>query len=254
MKRHATRYSQHFLNSAKIARRIVEGARIEGHVVVEIGPGKGILTRAIADKAARVFAIELDERMIDGLEILSLPNVQCVHGDFLEHDIGAYGPVVIVGNIPYAVSTAIVEKIASCHATVLGATLTVQQEFARRLFAQPGTRPYGFLTVYANWYFEIKKAFNIAARFFTPAPRVSSTVVRMAKRKPPHVVANESGFFGLVRGVFRYPRKSLKNALLCATGRVPTGIEERILKKRPAALSVDDLYSLYTTVRERHSG
>jgi 16S rRNA (adenine1518-N6/adenine1519-N6)-dimethyltransferase len=253
MKRRHTRFSQHFLNSPKIAQRIVASARIEGKTVIEIGPGKGILTRAITDHTGKVFAIEFDPQMIKELRALSLPGVHIIHDDFLRHDIRQYGKVVIVGNIPYSISSAIIEKLVHDHTVITNATLTVQQEFARRLTARPGTRSYGFITLYVNYHYVIQKVFTIAARFFTPQPRVSSAVVHMEKRMPMFALSDEARFFDFIRGIFRYPRKTIKNALAFVTSHKPIGIDEHLLAQRPASLDLDDFYALYAGTN-KHDG
>lgn len=253
MKRRHPKFSQHFLNSRKIAGRIVTEAGIKGKTVIEIGPGKGILTRALSDQAAHVFAIELDPGMIDVLHTLSLPNVQVIQDDFLRHDIRRYGQVVVIGNIPYAISSAIMEKLVQNHTTVVRATLTVQRELAQRLTARPGTPCYGFLTLYMSYHYVVRKAFTIAARFFTPQPRVSSTVIHLEKRAPMFPLVDKDRFFDLMRGIFRYPRKAVRNALSLVTPRTPIGVDEHLLARRPASLDLDDFYTLYAgTIR--HDG
>jgi 16S rRNA (adenine1518-N6/adenine1519-N6)-dimethyltransferase len=250
MKRRRTRLSQHFLNSPKIAQRIVASASIAGTTVIEIGPGRGILTKMIADHATEVLAIECDPKMIKELGMLSLPRVRIIHDNFLHHDIHQYGQVVVIGNIPYSISSAIIEKLVREHAVVMSATLTVQKEFAHRLMARPGTRSYGFITLYVNYHYIVRKVFSIAARFFTPRPRVSSTVVHMEKRMPMFTLADEALFFDFIRGIFRYQRKAVRNALAFVTSRKPIGIDEHILTRRPASLDLDDFYALYAGTKK----
>jgi 16S rRNA (adenine1518-N6/adenine1519-N6)-dimethyltransferase len=250
MKRRRTDLSQHFLNSRKIAERIVACARLKGNRVVEIGPGKGILTRAIAHYTAEVHAIELDPVMVDTLTREQYQGVRVVHDDFLQHDIRQYGQVVVVGNIPYRVSSAIIEKLVHDHQAIISATLTVQREFAQRLLAKPGQRSYGFLTLFVRCFFTVSRQFNIAPRFFTPSPAVSSTVVRLDRVSTPFTESDTLDFFDCVRAVFRYPRKSVKNALALVLAEVPAGISDSLLQKRPGALNVEDIHTLYRAVNE----
>jgi len=246
--RRSRKFSQHFLNSAKIAERIIASAGIRDKTVIEIGPGKGSLTRAIANHAAQVYAIEVDAGMVRELHKLNLPNVRIIQDDFICHDIAKYGPVAVIGNIPYSISSAIIEKLMRNHTTVMSATLTVQREFAWRLIARPGTERYGFMTLFVNYYYAVKKKFAIAARFFTPQPRVSSTVIHMEKRMPMFDLVDEKKFFDFIRAIYRYPRKAVKNALVQVTARKPVGIDEHLLVLRPAALTVEDFYVLYMSV------
>jgi len=239
------RFSQHFLNSSKIAQRIVAGAGIKGKTVIEVGAGRGILTAELANQAREVYAIELDYRMINGLQALSLPDVRVIHDDFLRHDIKQYGQAVVVGNIPYSLSSSIIEKLIDNRATIASATLTVQREFAHRLMAQPGTRSFGFISLYVSCFFIVSKLFAITSRFFTPPPGVNSTVIRLDRKSEPSFPAHNTAFLNLLRAVFRYPRKAVKNALKNAGVSVPSRIDRKILEKRPASLSAENIKALY---------
>jgi 16S rRNA (adenine1518-N6/adenine1519-N6)-dimethyltransferase len=239
------KYSQYLLNSPKIAQRIVAGADIQDQTVVEIGPGRGSLTQFIAEKAQRVIAIEIDPQMIEELKIRSLPNVTIVHDDFLQHDISQYGSVNIVGTIPYAISSAIIEKFVVSYAFIKRAVIVVQREFAQRIVAKPGTGKYGSLTVCVNYVFNAKKLFTIPARFFTPQPSISSVAI-LLKRKDDHSnICDETAFFDFVKKIFHYPRKSIRNAFLQAVGAEPLDCKDARLQLRPAQLTVQDFVELY---------
>lgn len=251
--KHARKLSQHFLNSTKFAQRIATSASIKDSTVIEIGPGRGILTKEIALLAAKVIAIELDPEMLRNLNALALPGVRVIHDDFLRHDIGQYGQIAVIGNIPYRISSAIIEKIIENHKVISSATLTVQREFAQRLVALPGERMYGFLSLYAGNYYSIARLFSIAPRFFTPVPEVNSTVVRMTRNPAPCLLRNEKEFFDFVRKIFCYPRKSVRNAVKRAGIVVPTEIDRTVLDKRPASLSISDYLTMYNACMEYHN-
>lgn len=251
MNRPQRKFSQHFLNSTKFAERLVAAANIGQDVVIEIGPGKGSLTRILATRAKHVVAIEIDPQMVVELRVLSLPNVTIVHDDFLRHDITQYGRAVIVGNIPYAISSAIIENFITRHDCIKRAVVTVQREFARRLTARSNTKSYGFITLHINHYYSVKKLFTIPPRFFTPSPLVSSVVIGLDRRPPPFTCVDEKAFFDFVRAIFRYPRKSVKNAILEATGIKLLRASDTRMSQRPVALSEEDFFDLYSCFK-RH--
>jgi 16S rRNA (adenine1518-N6/adenine1519-N6)-dimethyltransferase len=246
--RHA-KYSQHFLNSPKIAQRIVAQADIAGEFVIEVGAGKGALTIALAERAQRVIAVEIDRRLIEGLRNISLPNVTIIHADFLEYNIVQHGTVIIVGTIPYALSSLIIEKCVTSHAHVKRAVVVVQREFAHRLVAQPGMRKYGYITVAVNSAFTVEKLFNISSRFFTPAPRVSSVVLRLERKELSFRIPDEKAFLDFVKKVFAYSRKSTRNAILRATGTAISRPDDERLLRRPATLSLKDFFELHNILK-----
>lgn len=236
---------QHFLNSVKFAERIVQAAGVDHETVIEIGAGRGILTRPLAQRAKKVVAVELDRRLARRLEEEQIPGVEVLNRDFLDLELDAFRAPVIVGNIPYAITTAIIEKLGRCRRHVKHAVLTVQQEFAGRMAAAAGSRRRGYLSVYAHYHFAITRAFAIPARFFSPVPRVNSAVVRLEPRAPLLDPESEQGFFELVAGIFRYRRKSVKNALRNHLGRPVAGPLPELFARRPQELEIEDFRRLY---------
>jgi len=247
---HKRRFGQHFLNSRCIAQRIVDCARITGESVIEIGAGKGIMTRLIAARADNITAIEIDAALAARLRKEKIPNTVVLQKDFLAVSLKKFHNIIVIGNIPYAISTAILHKLVSERESIKRTVLTVQKEFAQRLVAEKGTTQYGVLTLYVGCYFDVTKEFAIQARFFTPAPKVNSIVVILEKKKPS-ITVDEERFFVFVNGIFRYRRKSLKNAIEHSMHYVPHGIEKKILVKRPADLSLADYYTLYSRLKQR---
>lgn len=242
------RFGQHFLNSNKVAERIVESARVDNELVVEIGPGKGILSRQLAKRARRVIAVEFDSRLADYLAGLNLPSVDVVNDDFLSFDLHGLGSVVVVGNIPYGITTAIIEKLAACKKNLKNALLTVQKEYGSRMAAPAGASDYGFLSVFVNYHFRVMREFGIPPRYFSPKPKVSSVVVTFLPQGSLFSEDYERRLFAFVSGVFRYRRKSLKNAIRSHLGFVPSGLEAGLLSKRPQHLSISDLHRAYSTI------
>ncbi len=248
---HKRRFGQHFLNSKRIAQHIIDCAHVTGESVIEIGAGKGIMTRLIAARADDITAIEIDSTLAARLRQEKIPNTVVLQKDFLAVSLREFRNTVVIGNIPYAISTAIMHKLVSERESIKRIVLTLQKEFAQRLFAEKGTTQYGPLTLYVGCYFDITKEFVIPARFFTPSPKVNSVVVALEKKKPSITVVDEEKFFAFVNGIFRYRRKSVKNAIEHSVSYTAHGIERKILMKRPADLSLMDYYLLYSRMKQR---
>lgn len=236
------------MNSKVLAKKIVDFAQIHDGIVLEIGAGKGTLTRHIAENAQKVFAVEIDKRLATTLKTLTLPHVVVINEDFLRLNIKDYEQPIIIGNIPYSITTPILEKLIRERDYFKRAVLTLQKEYAERILAQSGSRKYGAITLYVQYYFSIKKIFVISPRYFSPRPHVSSVVVSFKKKAPPFALENEKKFFDFTQGIFRYRRKSLKNAITHYLGRLPEGIDKELLKKRPENLTFDDFHYIYTIV------
>ena len=227
-------------------RRIVERAHVDGQTVLEIGAGKGGLTRELAEKALKVYSVEIDNDLVAVLKALSLPNVVVVHRDFLTLDPGEFKPDIIVGNIPFSITTQILEKLVEKKNAFDRAVLTIQKEYGERLLAHANEAAYGSISIFLQYHFRVEKGFIIPARFFTPVPKVNSMVVILHKQDAPFALANEDRFFRFVQGLFCYRRKSLKNGLKFLLRTVPDGLDEALLRKRPQELTVHDFHGLFT--------
>jgi 16S rRNA (adenine1518-N6/adenine1519-N6)-dimethyltransferase len=247
--RYKKRLGQHFLNSTRLAQRIVDFAALDEHdTVLEIGSGKGMLTKQIAEKAQKVYAVEIDKTFAQHLQTMALPHVVILNKNFLTVDLRDYNTPVVIGNIPYSITTPILQMLTNQRNYFKRAILTIQREYGNRILAQVGGRQYGSITLYLNYYFSIQKGFVISARNFSPRPKVSSIVISLIKKQPPFVVKNEEKFFQFVRGVFRYRRKSVKNAIVHYRGKLPDSINVELLGKRPEKLSIDDFYDVFNTI------
>lgn len=236
---------QHFLNSTKMAARIARVARVEGNVVAEIGSGKGILTRQLATVAKKVIAIEIDSNLARRLKYLRIPGVDVLNLDFLKVDLEELGARVVVGNIPYSITTDILDKLVEYKKCIKHGVLTVQKEYGDKITAATSTPSYGYTTIYANYHFLPRREFLIPARYFSPQPKVSSVVMTLEPRTGIHSAEYEKRLFTFVQGIFHYRRKILKNAILNHLGYLPGRIAENILNKRPQDLSVDDFHVIF---------
>ena len=223
---------QHFLTDPNILRKIVEAAELSPEsVVLEIGPGPGMLTRRLVEAAGRVVAVELDEGMVRLLrgEYSHLPNLQLVQGDILQLDpavligdaesSGLESPLAytVVANLPYYITSAAIRHVLEANPPPLRLVLTVQREVARRIVAQPGDM--SLLAVSVQFYGRPRIVAKIPAGAFVPPPKVDSAVVRIDTYSQPQVdVPDVETFFRVVRAGFGQKRKQLKNALGAGLG------------------------------------
>ena len=227
LNRHGFRFSkamgQNFLIASWVPERIALEAGIdEGTGVLEVGPGVGCLTHELAQYAGRVLAVELDERLRPVLRetLADCENAEVIFGDVLKQDLPAlvkdHFPglrPVVCANLPYNVTSPLLTAFleAGCFETV---TVMIQREVARRLCAKPGTADYGAFTVFTQWHAEPEILFDVSPGCFLPAPKVTSSVVKLTVRKaPPVEVISEKRFFAVVRAAFNQRRKTLLNAL-----------------------------------------
>lgn len=228
LERHGFHFSkklgQNFLVNPSVCPRMAEacGATPESGVL-EIGPGIGVLTRELAERAGRVVAIELDDRLPPVLaETLSgQDNVEIVQGDCLKLDLAAliaekFGDreVAVCANLPYYITSPIIMSLLESRLPVTNITVMVQKEAAQRLCAQVGTREAGAVTLAVQYYAEAETLFTVSRGSFLPAPNVDSAVIRLTVRKqPPCPVRDEKVLFRLIRAGFGQRRKTLLNSL-----------------------------------------
>lgn len=215
-------YGQNFLRDDSIPKKIVEHANIlEDSLVIEIGPGAGALTKILATAAKQVLCYEIDTSLEDILdqELIHYENVDIIFDDFLNRDIKAdidkysYSHLYIIANLPYYITTPIITKIVEDSIEVEKIVVMIQKEVADRFSAKPKTKEYGSITVFLNYYFDIKKEFLVSRNCFIPKPNVDSTVISLTKKKELLSVKNQELFFKVVRDSFRFKRKTLRNNL-----------------------------------------
>lgn len=221
---------QNFLVDPRVQDRIVDAGQITTEdVVVEIGAGLGALTARLGQVAKQVIAIDRDRQLVDVLrvELGERGNIDIVLGDALELDFRliaekAGRPLVVVGNLPYVVTSPLLFAIldaAAGGAVIDRAVLMVQKEFAQRMLAPPGSRVYGRLSVMAQQAAEAQILFHVGAGAFLPPPAVTSSVFRLRPRKQPLAPVNDRSVFDrVVREAFGTRRKMLRRALEPAFG------------------------------------
>lgn len=209
---------QHFLRDPNIVRKIIALAEIQtSETVVEIGPGRGVLTRALSETGSKLFAIELDRSLDEPLqkEFEDSPNVRIIQADALTYPFEDLpSPFAVVANLPYSISTPLLFRLLELRSRVSRMVLMLQLEVARRITAREGGKEYGLLSVGVQFYAEPRLEFVVPRGCFKPAPRVDSAVIRLGIRPTPKVaVKDETFFFRVVRAGFGHRRKSLRNAL-----------------------------------------
>ena len=262
---------QNFLADPSSAAMIVTRAGISSQdTVVEIGAGLGALTIPAARAAGSLVAIEKDPRMIDllktELQAAGQENVTIVHGDVLRVDFNdlyqqaAGRPLVVMGNLPYNISSQILVKLVENRHLVQRAVLMFQKELAQRLTAAPGTRTYGRITVMLDYCARVAKIADVGATCFFPRPKVDSEVVEVRFRPPVAPVATDEAFlFRVVKAGFGQRRKILRNALRGGgLEMMPEAIEAAMVEAeidptcRAETLTAQSFSSLANALYRRH--
>lgn len=218
------RLGQNFLVDRNVLGKILDAADIrEGDAVLEIGAGAGVLTLALAERGARVVAVEVDRALTAVLsEVLAgYPNVTIVNADILSLDLpqlltGHFGEakVKVIGNLPYYITSPIIAELLQARDRIERIVLMVQKEVAERLKASPGTKDYGSMSVFVQYYSEPEIVAHVSKNVFLPPPDVSSAIIRLMPRaKPPVDVPGDELFFDVVHCAFGQRRKTLLNSL-----------------------------------------
>lgn len=215
-------YGQNFISDENIIDKIVDKSCIDNDtLVIEIGPGIGSLTYKLAQKAGFVLCYEIDETLkpllMDNMK--NVDNYKVVFQDFLKSDVNSdlkqfdYKKIYVVANLPYYITTPIILKIIEDKINVDKIVVMVQKEVGDRFKAQPNTKDYNSLSVYLNYYYNVKKVMDVSRHIFVPKPNVDSIVVEFTKKENNYLLNNEDLFFKLIRDSFKQKRKTLKNNL-----------------------------------------
>ncbi len=239
------RLGQHFLSNSTILERIARAACPEpADLVVEIGPGKGALTQHLLKHAARVVAIEIDTILVQYLQqkFKDEPRLTILSQDVLKADLGAWGPAVIAGNLPYYITSPILEKVFSTGGAWTRAAFLVQKEVAERITAKPGSRDYGYLSVQTQSNASAKILFSVGRGAFSPPPKVESAVFALDRIPPP--VEDLPAFLKFASAAFRHKRKTLRNNLVERYSREQLDAVN-IGSKRAEELSIPELASIW---------
>ncbi len=250
---------QHFLHDRSVVQRIVATAALAPDtLVVEIGPGLGILTEELARQAGQVIAIELDRQLAAHLaERFQDTNVQVLHDDALRVDFATITqrqPYVVVANLPYNVATPILERLLTAEHPPERLVVMVQREVAERMVATPPKM--SFLSVLVQFFARPRIAFRVGPGAFTPPPKVESAVVILERREPPLPRGEWPRFFRLVQAGFAQRRKQLVNALASELALDKERVRALLIaagiapNRRAETLTLDEWLRLYEAFRE----
>lgn len=231
---------QHFLRDMSVIKTIVAAAELRRtDTALEIGPGKGILTETLMGKVQRLVAVELAGDLAGALKrrFMQKLSLEIVCQDILKTDLDALfppadQPVKVLGNLPYAITSPIFEKLMPWTGWDVGVFL-VQREVAERMAGGPGSRAYGILTLAIQIFADVETLLQVPPGAFNPPPKVHSCVIRLRRKKTPEVPPEEAAdFFDLVHGAFAHRRKTIANSLAFYSGIERARIEPLLLRHK----------------------
>lgn len=256
---------QHFLADPRYCSRVVDSLGLSSEdVVIEIGPGHGVMTALLATRARAVAAIELDLELADELrqKFRQAPNVEIIHRDVLLTNLEEIcrrhrvDRCYVFGNLPYYITSPIIHHVFGFSGKVRAMGLLVQREVADRLAAQPGSRDYGYLTVFARFYSSPRVVLQVPPGAFSPPPKVHSAFVRFEMQPGAADISpeNEEDFLRFLKQAFAHKRKKLLNCLapMYSRQRVESELErlELPLQARAEELSLEQFVALLSGLRE----
>jgi len=212
---------QNFINDDNIIKKMVNSVDIdENTLVVEIGPGAGVLSKEIIPKCKNAILYEIDTRLEDILSVnlSDFDNYEIIFNDFLRENVKdkiknyQYNKLYVVANLPYYITTPIIEKLIK-DIIPDKIIIMIQKEVADRFCAKVNSKEYGYITAYLNYFYDIKKLFDVSRNCFTPKPNVDSTIISMNKKNRDIVVKDINYFNKFIQDCFKFKRKTLKNNL-----------------------------------------
>jgi len=238
---------QHFLTDQNIAQNIAETLSGKGYTnVLEIGPGMGVLTQYLLQKAYTTHVVEIDAESVSYLKehIPKLGN-RIIEGDFLKLQLSEYftNQVAIIGNFPYNISSQILFRVIEQRLLVPEFAGMFQKEVAERICEKPGSKAYGILSVLTQAFYKPEYLFNVSRFVFDPPPKVASGVIRLIRREEQELPCDTALFFRVVKTAFQQRRKTLRNSLK-SFGLSASLKEDSIFEERPERLSVLDFVQL----------
>jgi 16S rRNA (adenine1518-N6/adenine1519-N6)-dimethyltransferase len=252
-------WGQHFLVDRNILNKVIRTAQVEKEdVVLEVGPGLGEMTLALARQVKRVIAIEIDPKLVAILnkKMKDYPNVEVVKGDILKVDFRQFlkregHPIKVVANLPYQISTPLLFRFIESKEAFSTFTLMLQKEVAERMVAPPGRKEYGPLSIFIQIFLDVSIRFFIKPSAFFPPPKVESAVVHMVWKEKPMIETNDEEWFKrVVRACFGYRRKTLVNALKHSELFLPEPVELKMEaigidpRRRPETLTIQEFAGL----------
>ena len=258
---------QHFLHNRQLLRRIVNVIDPQPEeIILEIGAGKGALTFALAERKAKIIAVEKDVSLIPHLKKKDFSNLTIIDKDILRVHFRDLLPInearkaKVVGNLPYSLSSPILFKVLAEKDVISCCVFLLQKEFAQRLCAQPGSKKYAPLSIIFQNFFTPRFHFSVSASFFSPPPKVESALMSLEKRsKPLFPIVEQELFLKFLKGAFQHRRKKLSNNLKRLHW--PDSLIKRVLEicgidgnLRPEQVSLPQFVRLFNCLQEKTSG
>jgi 16S rRNA (adenine1518-N6/adenine1519-N6)-dimethyltransferase len=244
------KYGQNFLNNSAYAAKIVSALKCKpDDILVEIGAGSGVLTELLVkEKCHKIYALEIDPRLVEILESKFKTALTVVHTDVLDFslkDISEKNRIKIIGNIPYYITSDLLFKLLENFDIIDQAVIMLQKEVADRLLAETQCKNYGALTVLTGYFYKVQRLIDIGRENFYPVPKVDSTVINLEVRKSKNDLVNYSIFERIVKKTFQFRRKMLRNTLkMMADNWDIRDIKSTALNKRPEELSIEEFVIL----------
>ncbi len=245
------RFGQNFLKDSSVVKRIADVSGVDqDSLVIEVGPGGAILTKELATRAKNVLAYEIDTELMDELsqKLIDYDNVEILFQDFLTADIESdidhysYKKLYFVSNVPYYITTPIIMKLIESRLPFQKIVMMVQKEVGERFTASYGNREYGSITVLLNYYYEMKKEFNVSRKQFIPEPNVDSVIISFTEREDKPFLKDPIFFEKILRDSFQFKRKNIRNNLKNYDLKIVTEVLEKYgfdLNARAEMFSVD---------------
>lgn len=252
-------FGQHFLNKESIAKRIADSLLLTNtcEKILEVGPGKGMLTKYLLSKEKELVVVEADRDMVSYLQ-KNFPELkgQIIAEDFLKVPLELFfkekTSFALIGNYPYNISSQIIFKMLEYRQQIPEMVGMFQKEVADRIVAGPGSKTYGVVSVLVKAYYDGELLFNVGKENFTPPPKVESAVIRLVRREDHELGCNYTTLRQVVKQAFSQRRKMLRNTMKYFS-KDPDFLTSPILTKRPEQLSLEDFVELTTWI-ERLKG
>ena len=236
---------QHFLTDRSIAERIAGVLTLENvDILLEVGPGTGVLTRFLVDRdIKKLSVIEIDRESVEYLE-REMPGLHIIEGDFLRYDLTQLGEgkIALIGNFPYNISSQIFFKALDNKDRIIEMAGMIQKEVAERISSGPGSKVYGILSVLLKVYYDIEYLFDVSPAVFRPQPRVTSAVIRMKRNSSSGPDCNEQMLKRIVKATFNQRRKMIRNSIRSAYN--IGDARHALMAKRPEQLGLDEFVEL----------
>ena len=237
------KWGQNFLVDQNIVNKIISSIDPKANQhILEIGPGSGAITKVVANKVKKVTAIEIDSNLCEILDKEDIPNINIINKDILKVNLSAIKPDIIIGNLPYYITTPIIFKILKSNIKWKEIFFMMQKEVAERIVSKPNLKSYGRLSIMIQILSNPKLLFNISPQVFRPIPKVNSSLIKMIKTNQ-YNIKDYNRFEDTIRIIFNQRRKKLRN---CITTEMNLNIGDdcMLLDKRPEQITIKEYVDL----------